>query len=413
MGAYSYSALNDQGKTVKGILEGDSERQVRSLLRAKNLKPLEVASSNSTPSKTSSGVGSAALFGGIFKGRVKLNTRDLSLITRQLASLIKSGLPLDEALQATAKQNKKPNIKQVVLQIRTKVLEGFGLAQALGEYPYVFDNMYRAMVRAGESTGHLGPVLERLAEYTQNSQIVQSRLKTAMIYPLALLVISFTVIGLLMAFIVPDLVKLFTHSGRELPVITQLLISSSDFVVNYGIVTLMIIFGVIFGVKRWLEKPGPLLRWHTLQLRLPLIGNLVNQSNSARFASTLSLLMSSGVPLLQALKIAGQVMTNKVLQKACEQVANQVHEGTSLYRAMDNADCFPPLLVQMVASGESSGTLPEQLEHAAKDQERELEMVLAVAMGLMEPATIVFMGGAVCLIVLAIMLPMLEMNKMV
>lgn len=413
MGAYSYSALNDQGKTIKGILEGDSERQVRSLLRAKNLKPLEVASSNSTPSKTGSEVGSASLFGGVFKGRVKLNTRDLSLITRQLASLIKSGLPLDEALQATAKQNKKPNIKQIVLQIRTKVLEGFGLAQALGEYPYVFDNMYRAMVRAGESTGHLGPVLERLAEYTQNSQIVQSRLKTAMIYPLALLVISFSVIGLLMAFIVPDLVKLFTHSGRELPVITQVLISSSDFVVNYGIVTLVIIFGVIFGVKRWLEKPGPLLRWHTLQLRLPLIGNLVNQSNSARFASTLSLLMSSGVPLLQALKIAGQVMTNKVLQKACEQVASQVHEGTSLYRAMDNADCFPPLLVQMVASGESSGTLPEQLEHAAKDQERELEMVLAVAMGLMEPATIVFMGGAVCLIVLAIMLPMLEMNKMV
>lgn len=411
MGAYSYSALNDSGKTVKGILEGDSERHVRSQLRAKNLKPLEVASSSNAIAKN--GNNANQRFGGIFQTRVKLNSRDLSLITRQLASLIKSGLPLDEALQATAKQNKKPNIKQIVLQIRTKVLEGFGLAQALSEYPYVFDNMYRAMVRAGESTGHLGPVLERLAEYTQNAQIVQSRLKSAMIYPLTLLTISFTVIGLLMAFIVPDLVKLFTHSGRELPGITRMLIASSDFVVNYGIVCLVIFISLIFGVRRWLEKPGPLLRWHTLQLRLPVIGNLVNQSNSARFASTLSLLMSSGVPLLQALKIAGQVMTNKVLQKACEQVATQVHEGTSLYRAMDNADCFPPLLVQMVASGEASGTLPEQLEHAAKDQERELEMVLSVAMGLMEPATIVFMGGAVCLIVLAIMLPMLEMNKMV
>jgi general secretion pathway protein F len=209
------------------------------------------------------------------------------------------------------------------------------------------------------------------------------------------------------------LVKLFAHSKRDLPFLTEALIATSDFIVGYGIWVFFAGIAVVYGIKRLLKNESRQRRWHKIQLKLPVIGSVVNQSNSARFASTLSLLMSSGVPLLQALRIAGQVMTNRVLQEACEDIANQVHEGAALNRAMEKADCFPPLLVQMVASGETNGTLPTQLEHAARDQQRELEMVLAVSLGLMEPATIVLLGGAVLVIVLAILQPIFEMNKMV
>jgi general secretion pathway protein F len=273
--------------------------------------------------------------------------------------------------------------------------------------------MYRAMVRAGESSGYLGPVLERLAEYTQNSQLVQQRLRTATIYPAVLLSFSIAVIVLLMAYVVPDLIGIFQHSERELPLLTRMLITSSDFIVAYGVYCGAAIVAAVFGIKRLLRNEKRKKVWHHWKLRLPVIGNLVRQINSARFASTLGLLTSSGVPLLQALNIASQVMSNKVLQESVEEVASAVHEGTSLHRALENVGTFPPLLVQLVASGEANGTLPEQLENAATDQERELEMMLGVALGLLEPFTVIFMGGAVCLIVMAILLPIFEMNTLI
>lgn len=412
MGAYSYKALNEAGKTVKGILEGDSERHVRSLLRAKKLKPLEVESANNQPEKAGGDDG-LDLSGWRQRWASRLSSRDLSIITRQLASLVRSGLPLDEALHATGKQAHKPNIKRVVLGVRTKVLEGFSLAQALGENPIAFDDMYRALVRAGESSGYLGPVLERLADYTQNSQVIQQRLKMAMIYPVVLMVITIAVISGLMAFVVPKLVGIFSHGHRELPLLTRVLIATSDFIVNYGVFVLLAVVGIWFGIRKLLKNESNLRAWHKVQLKLPVIGELVSQINAARFAATLSLLSSSGVPLLQALTISGQVMTNKILQESCEQVVNAVREGSSLARAMENAGTFPPLLVQLVSSGEANGTLAQQLDNAAKDQERELEMVLGMAMGLLEPLTILFMGFSVCLIVLAILQPIFEMNTMV
>ncbi|WP_341938112.1 type II secretion system inner membrane protein GspF [Marinimicrobium sp. C2-29] len=412
MGAYSYQALNEAGKTVKGILEGDSERQVRSQLRAKKLKPLEVSSAVGGK-RASTASAAQGLSGFQQRWRARMNTRDLSLITRQLASLVKSGLPLDEALQATAKQQQKPNNKRILLQVRSKVLEGLSLAQALGEIPGAFDNMFRAMVKAGESSGYLAPVLERLADYTQSNQQIQQRLKMAMIYPLVLLFISLTVIIALMAFVVPKLVSIFQQSERDLPALTQFMIASSDFIVNYGHYTILAIIGLVFGFHRLLRNEARLRRWHQIKLKMPVMGNLILQINSSRFAATLALLSSSGVPLLQALHIAGQVMTNKIMQEACEAVAEDVQEGTSLHRAMEKAGYFPPLLVQLVASGETNGTLPEQLENAAQDQDRELEMMLGVAMGLLEPFTVVFMGGAVCLIVMAILQPIFEMNSLI
>ena len=411
MGAFSYKALNEAGKTVKGILEGDSERHVRSQLRAKKLKPLEVESAGAEVEKA--GEESLNLNSWRQRRASRLSSRDLSIITRQLASLVRSGLPLDEALHATAKQSNKPNIKRIMLHVRTKVLEGFSLAQALGENPIAFNEMYRALVRAGESSGYLGPVLERLADYTQNSQIVQQRLKMAMIYPIVLLVVSLGVITGLMAFVVPKLVGVFTNSHHELPALTRALVAASGFVVNYGIYVVIAIIALVISVKRMLRQEAYKRSWHAMQLRLPVVAELVRQINSARFAATLSLLSASGVPLLQALTIAGQVMSNRILQESCEQVISAVREGSSLSRAMENAGTFPPLLVQLVSSGETNGTLPQQLDNAAKDQERELDMVLGMAMGLLEPFTIVFMGASVCLIVMAILQPIFEMSSLV
>jgi general secretion pathway protein F len=411
MGAFSYKALNETGKTVKGIIEGDSERHVRTQLRAKKLKPLEVESAGAQVEKV--GDETLKLSGWRQRWGNKLSSRDLSIFTRQLASLVRSGLPLDEALHATSKQANKPVIKRIVLHVRSKVLEGFSLAQALGENPVSFNEMYRALVRAGESSGYLGPVLERLADYTQNGEQVQNRLKMAMIYPIVLLVVSLGVITGLMAFVVPKLVGVFEHSHHELPPLTRVLIGMSGFVINYGLYALVAIVGVIIGIKRLLTIDKYIYIWHTWQLKLPVIGELVRQINSARFAATLSLLSASGVPLLQALNIAGQVMSNRLLQASCEQVVNAVREGSSLSRALENAGTFPPLLIQLVSSGEANGTLAQQLDNAARDQERELEMVLGMAMGLLEPFTIVFMGVSVCLIVMAILQPIFQMSSLV
>ncbi len=408
MAAYSYKALNEEGKTVKGLLEGDSERHVRSLLRAQRLKPLEVVSASGSEKVESKEAPS--LFS---KGRGgKLNTRELCMVTRQLASLVKSGLPLDEALHACAKQSQKTKVKRVILQVRTKVLEGLSLAQAMADNPAAFDDMYRALVRAGEGSGYLSQVLERLAEYTQSSQVLKQRIKMAMIYPIVMLIVSLGVIIGMMVFVVPELTGIFAQNKTELPALTKGLIACSNFFVNYGLYLLVVIVAAVIGFKQYLRSEKNKRKWDEIKLKLPVLGELIQQINSARFAATLSLLSASGVPLLQSLGIASQVMTNKILQEACEQVSNTVREGVSLSRALEQAKYFPPLLIQLVASGETNGTLPQQLDNASRDQERDLEMMLGVAMSLLEPATIVFMGSVVGLIVMAVLTPIFEMTKM-
>lgn len=407
MAAFSYRALDASGKTVKGVLEGDSERQIRTQLRARKLKPLSV---QSVGHKEAGETARPRLFS---RSR-RLNSKDLSLITRQLASLVQSGLPLDEALQVAARQSRKESIKGLLLQVRSRVVEGRSLAQALGEHPRAFDHMYRAMVRAGESSGFLGKILERLADYTETSQHTRQRLQMAMVYPFVLLGVSITVIGILMVFVVPDLIAMFQHSERELPTLTKILITVSNFVSSFwGLAAflLVVLAGFLFGV--WLRNDKNRMRWHRFLLRVPIIKDVLVQADSARFSSTLAILLSSGVPLLEALKIAGQVLGNHVLRASTHDVAAAVQEGTSLNRAMDRAGVFPPLLVQMVASGEANGTLAEQLNHASRNQERELEMMLGTTMGLLEPFTVVFMGVIITMIVMAILLPIFNINQLV
>lgn len=412
MAAFTYLALDAKGKKVKGVLEGDSERHVRTQLRNRSLKPLEVKSSRKAVADDKRGAKKSSAFSFSFGGPT-MGYRDVSLVTRQLASLVQSGLPLDEVLQAAAKQSRKPAIKTILLQVRSRVLEGLSLAQALAELPKVFDNLYRAMIRAGESSGFLGPVLERLADYTERAQETKQKLKSAMIYPIVMLFVCITVVTVMMVKVVPNLVSMFERNNMELPALTRGLIASSNFLVNYGVFVLLFLVGAFVVFKWAVNQPKGKRKWHKLALRLPLAGNLILQSESSRYASTLGLLVNSGVPLLEALKIASQVLSNMELQKASADVAMSVQEGGSFHRALDQAEVFPPLLVQMVASGEANGRLAEQLLHAARNQERELEFTVNTLMSLMEPAMILFMGGTVTTIVMAILLPIFNMNQLV
>ncbi len=410
MGAYSYQALDAKGKKVKGILEGDSEKHVRSQLRNKQLKPLDV---KATRQKVGGGEkGGSGGFSFSFGGPT-MGHRDLSLVTRQLATLVQSGLPLDEVLASTAKQSRKPAAKTIMLQVRSRVLEGLSLAQAMAEMPKVFDNLYRAMVRAGESSGYLGPVLEQLAEYTEQGQEAKQKLQSAMVYPIIMLLVSIGIVTFMMVSVVPKIVDMFARSKQKLPGITEFLIGASDFLINYGVLMLIAIVAAVVAFNWAVKQEKYKAKWHAVQLRIPLFGNLILQAESARYASTLGLLASSGVPLLDALRIAGAVLTNSVLKKAAGEVAMMVQEGSSLNKALDSVQVFPPLLVQMAASGEANGKLAEQLLHAARNQERELSMTVSTLMGLMEPFMILFMGGVVGFIVVAMLLPIFKMNQMV
>ncbi len=406
MGAFNFRALDAGGKIVKGVVEADSERHVRAQLRARDLKPVEVvATGESTKEKA---VGNwRNLFG------TRISQTDLALITRQLATLIQSNMPLDEAIAATAQQARRAKIKALILQVRSRVVEGHTLAYALGDFPQVFSEMYRAMVRAGESAGFLGTVMERLADYTENSQYTQQKLKMAMIYPLILVGVAVAVISMLMIVVVPKLVGLFAHSKAELPLLTKLLIAVSHFFSSYFVFTLFVLIALVWGARRLLRDPGRRRWWHRFLLRVPFIAGLLTAMDTARFASTLSILTSSGVPLLEGLRIAGEVLTNIELREASRQVANSVQEGGSLNRALAQTGLFPPMMVHMVASGEASGELEAMLARSALNQERELEMTLGSLMAIVEPAMVIVMAGFVILIVLAILLPIIQMNNLV
>ncbi|MFT4822411.1 MAG: general secretion pathway protein F [Halioglobus sp.] len=405
MTAYRYQALNVSGKLVKGVLEGDSERQVRIALRGQSLRPVEVGLANRQASN------SAADKMRLFQPRIKAG--EFALVTRQLATLVSANLPLDECLQAAAEQTRKPRIKGMLLQVRSRVAEGHTLAYAMGEFPQVFSEMYRAMVNAGEHAGFLGPVLEQLADYSEQRQYTQQKLKMAMIYPIILVFVAIAVVTSLMVFVVPELVGIFAHSKAELPLLTRGLIASSDFLRDYGLWLFLGIVALVLVARRALQNSSRKKRWHAILLATPGISGLVTAMDTARFASTLSILMASGVPLLDSLRIAGQVLTNLVLRDESQVVAERVQEGSSLHRALQHSGRFPPMMVHMVASGETSGELETMLERSATNQERELEMTLGTVMSIFEPLMVVVMGGLVLTIVLAVLLPIFDLNTMV
>jgi len=404
MAAFIFRAIDDQGKVVKGSLEGDSERQVRTQLRAKKLKPINVESAHQKESKQH--ISRKRFFA------THLKTKDLTLFTRQMASLIQSGMPLVDALQGVARQSRKQSVQALVLQIRSRVLEGSSFAKGLTEHSNSFDSMYRAMVNAGEQAGFLGPVLDRLADYTETSQINKQKLTSAMVYPMVLMFVCISIVIGLLVLVVPQLVTVFERAKTELPWNTQFLIASSDFIKNYGAYLLGFIVLIIIAFKRWLHLPANLQKWHGLMIKLPIIGHIIVQSDTARFAGTVSMLIDSGVPLLQALRISSKTMNNRVLSLRSETVAATVQEGSSLHRALDKAEVFPPLMVQMASSGEMNGTLGEQLSYAARSQERELNMHMTTALNILEPVTIIIMAVVVGFIMYSILTPIFGMSDL-
>lgn len=405
MAAFEYIALDPKGHEKKGVIEGDTARQVRQQLRDRGLMPLQIDTA-AKQDKKHQGAQPAGL------SRRSISATELALFTRQLATLVRAALPLDEALSAVGQQTEKPRIKSMVFALRSKILEGHTLAAGLTDFPKIFPELYRATVAAGESSGHLDIVLDRLADYTESRQQMSQKIAQATIYPAILTVMAFLVVTGLLMFVVPQIVEVFNTSGQELPGITSAMIWISEFLQSWWWLLLIGFIASVFLTQRFLAIPTNKHAYHLLLLRLPVIGKLVRGLNTARFSRTLSILSSSGVPVLDALQLAAPVVTNLPMREAVIDASDRVREGSSIYSALDRSKLFPPMTLHLIASGESSGNLEDMLEKAAVQQERELEVLIATFMGLFEPLLIVVMGGIVLVIVLSILLPIINMNDL-
>lgn len=403
MPAYEYRALDPSGREVKGVLEGDTPRQIRAQLRDKKLTPLEVQEAAARAAKTTAGTS--------FRGGISAS--DLALITRQIATLAASGTPLEETLAAVSRQTEKQRIKSLLLSVRSKVLEGHTLANALSDFPKVFPEIYRATVAAGEQSGHLDAVLERLANYTEDRQALRQNVSKALIYPTIMVGASILIVILLLTFVVPQVISVFDGLDAELPPLTRGLIATSDFMREWWWALFGGIALTILAASRAMRVESIRYRVHRQYLRMPVISRLVRGANSTSFARTLSILAASGVPVLEALDIASQVIGNRPMREAVKESAISVREGASMSRSLEKSGHFPPMLLHLIASGESSGRLGPMLEKAATHQERELNSIISVFLGLFEPVIILFMGAVVLLIVLAILLPIFQLNNLV
>lgn len=406
MPAFEYTAINAKGREQRGVMEGDNARAVRQLLREQNLTPLSVVETNKSEESANGRKPG-------FKLRSGVSVKDLALLTRQLSTLMRSGVPLEEALSTVARQTNKNSVKSVILSTRSKVLEGHSFAAALREQPRVFPDLYCATVAAGEQSGHLDPVLERLADYTEARQEMAQKINMALMYPIILTVLSIAIITGLLTYVVPQIVQVFENVGQELPLMTVVLIGTSDLLRSYGIWILLLAGGLFYLAKRALESPVTRFRYHQTLLKLPLIGELTKGVNTARFARTLSILSASGVPILDALRISGQVVRNLPMRQAIEVASARVREGSNISRSLEQSGLFPPITIHMIASGESSGKLEDMLERAALYQERETTATITTFVGLFEHLMILVMGGVVLMIVLAILLPVMELNQLV
>jgi general secretion pathway protein F len=402
--AFEYTALNPRGREEKGVLEADSPRQVRQILRDRGMAPLSVAI---TREEKSSHHGWRSLF------TPALSVRELALVTRQLATLIAAGLPVEESVLAVSRQTEKPRTRSMLLAVRSKVMEGYSLAASLAEYPRAFPSLYRATVAAGESTGHLDLVLNRLADYTESRHDSRQRIVQALVYPIILFVLTLLILTGLLAYVVPDIVKVFADTGQELPVLTRFIIATSDFVRDYGLLVFILIILVVLASRRALTIPSIRMGFDRRLLHMPIIAKLSRGTNTAQFASTLSILSSSGVPLVEAMRISGQVLTNTWLRANVAEASSRVSEGTSLNKALAQGGYFPPIMLHMIASGESSGELDQMLSRVAVYMQQDVDGLLSILLGLFGPLMLLFMGGAVFTIVMAILLPIINMNQLV
>lgn len=402
MATFLYKALDARGKQKKGTLEADSARLLRQQLRSSGLTPLEVEAVASKTSKSAN-----SLF------RSKIKTADLALITRQLSTLVAAAIPIEECLSAVAEQCEKPKIKAMIVAVRSGVMEGHSLADSMRGFPLIFDNLFCAMVAAGEKSGHLDKVLDRLADYAEQRQQMKSKMMQALIYPTVLTLVAISVVAILLTAVVPQVVGQFEHMGTDLPGSTQFLIAASDALSAYGLYFLVFVIASLITVKQLLKKEERQLKFDQHLLKLPVIGRVANELNTARFARTLSILNSSAVPLLEAMAIAGQVLSNLYIREQVGEATERVREGASLGRALSSTKLFPPMMLHMIASGERSGELGNMLERSADNQDKQFSAQVTIALGIFEPALVVSMAVVVLFIVAAILQPILQLNNMV
>ncbi|RVU39888.1 type II secretion system protein GspF [Rheinheimera riviphila] len=404
MAAFEYQALDNKGRKSKGVLEADNARHARQLLRDQKLTPLSLDLASQQEKMLASG---KKWF------QSGISASDLALITRQIATLVEAALPIENALQAVAEQCEKPRLQSMMMGVRSKVVEGYSLAEGLAEYPYVFDHLFRSMVAAGEKSGHLDAVLNRLADYTEQRQHMRSQIMQALLYPAILTFFAIAVISILLAAVVPKIVEQFEHMGQNLPGATLFLIAASEFIRSYGVFVLAGLFIGIAALKRALRQPAYRLKYDRLLLKAGMLGKVSRGLNTARFARTLSILNASAVPLLEAMRISADVLDNTFMRQAIAEATLRVREGTSLRNALDQTKLFPPMMLHMIASGEKSGQLDGMLERAANTQDREFETLVTVSLKVFEPVLVSVMAGMVLFIVLAILQPILALNNLV
>jgi general secretion pathway protein F len=403
MPAFKYKAIDRNGIEISGSIEGDTERHVRSILREKKLIPLLIKIINKEKS-------------GKLRFSVSRNTLsgvELAYFTRQFATLIKSGIPIDEALFAINEQNKKQHISDIILTIRSKILEGFTLSSSLADFPQSFPLIYSSTVSAGEQSGHLSLILEKLADFIESKQKLNQQIKNALIYPSALIVTALMVIAFMLAYVVPKVVYIFENFDQQLPLLTRIMIATSDFLINNWLFIIAASLSLFLIVRQGLKNEKNKIVAHNSILKLPIFGRLVRNMNSARFMQTLSILTSSGVPILDALKISSNVITNLPMKKAVEETTIRVSEGESISMSLSQTGLFPSLMIHMIGSGENSGRLDEMLDRATSNQEQEVENTINILLGIMQPLTVIIMAMIVLLIVLAILLPIFEINNLI
>lgn len=400
MEAFQYQALDAAGRTVSGVVQADTARQARMQLRAQGLLPSvvdQVHARERARQVWARGISSA----------------ELSLVTRQMATLLDSGLTMEQSLNALIEEASEPKTREVLTGVKTEVTAGLSLAGALGAYEKSFPDFYRALVHGGEESGALPTVLQHLADYLDAHQALKQKTSLALLYPVLVTVVAIMIVTGLLVYVVPQVVGVFQQSRQSLPLLTRGLIGLSDFLRATWPYLVAIIIGAAVAARMALRHDATRHRWHALLLRMPWLGPLIRGTNTSRFASTLAILVGGGVPLLSALASAARVMTNMVLREAVERSIERVREGTSLARALGEARAFPPLLIHMVASGEVSGKLEQMLNRAALLETQALERRLTVFLTLLEPVMILVMGGIVLMIVLAILLPIIEINQLV
>lgn len=397
MAKYHYQVLTTSGKQQRGSLIAENIRDARQQLREKGLVVLMLKEQET----------------GRFQRQKRLTGRDLALATRQLATLVAASLPLDQALQAVAQQSEKKEVRELFQRLKNKITEGHSLATAFGAFPTVFNRMYCAMIAAGELSGHLPLVLQRLAVYEEQRQKMKGQLLQATIYPLVLTLVACSVVTILLIAVVPKVVEQFITMKQALPITTQSLILISDFLRDYGLWIALTAGLLALANRYWLKDSRRLLRRHQQHLSWPLIGRLIQVVNTARYARTLSILNSSAVPLLDAMRISASVITNEYARQLLSQAEERVREGESFFLALQKTRFFSPMMLQMIAAGEQSGRLDEMLERSADLQEEQLSQQITLALGLFEPVLVITMASVVLFIILAILQPVLQMNEMI